>query len=297
LLIPTLPSFTGSFQGDAVDSRKLRSANFIKVLRVPYSIRRCAGIKSANSMRKSDSHRTLTAFSLVLALALALACSVQRVSWEPSPVANAVGVSASHGGAFAISTRVTAAPMLTSGTFEPPTAPALSLAMADFTGDTHPDLATVELEKLDSSSARYWIEIRLTEGRHQILKLTAPFGGLLITPRDVTGDGNLDLIVRSASSRAPVALFLNDGNGHFSRADVASFANALNDGPSQFALMAQEIYLGANLACLESYTAECPAGPLAYVQEQEGAMFLPNYRSASRLFLSFGANRAPPSLA
>jgi hypothetical protein len=169
--------------------------------------------------------------------------------------------------------------------------------MADFTGDTHPDLATVELEKLDSASARYWIEIRLTEGRHQILKLRAPFGGLLITPRDVTGDGNLDLIVRSASSRAPVALFLNDGNGHFSRADVASFANALNDGPSQFAFMAQEIYLGSNLACLESFTAECPAGPLTYVQEQEGAMFLPNCYNASRLFLSFGANRAPPSFA
>jgi hypothetical protein len=187
--------------------------------------------------------------------------------------------------------------MLTSGTFEPPTAPALGLAMADFTGDTHPDLVTVELEKLDSSSACYWIEIRLTEGGHQILKVRAPFGGLLIAPRDVTGDGNLDLIVRSASSRAPVALFLNDGNGHFSRANVASFANALHDGSSEFAFTTQETYPGANLACLESYTAECPAGVLGYLQQQEGAMFLPNCYSASRLFLSFGANRAPPSLA
>jgi len=187
--------------------------------------------------------------------------------------------------------------MLTSGTFEPPTAPALSLAMADFTGDTHPDLATVELEKLDFSSARYWIEIRLTEGGHQVLKLRAPLGGLLITPRDVTGDGNLDLIVRSASSRAPVALFLNDGNGHFSRADVASFANALRDGPSEFAFTAQETYLGANLACLESYTADCPAGALGYMQKQEGAMLLPDYGSVSLLFRSFGADRAPPSFA
>jgi hypothetical protein len=268
---------------------------FIKFLRVSYSILSFAGVRS--DMRNRDSHRTLTAFSLVLALALALACSAQRVSWEPSPVANAGRVIASHSRSFAISTRATAAAVLTSGTFEPPTAPALSLAMADFTGDTHPDLATVELEKLDSASARYWIEIRLTEGRHQILKLRAPFGGLLITPRDVTGDGNLDLVVRSASSHAPVALFLNDGNGYFSMADVASFANALRDEPSEFAFTAQETYLGANLACLESYTAECPAGPLGYLQEQEGAIFLPNYRNASRLFLSFGANRAPPSFA
>ena len=266
---------------------------FIKVLRVPYSILSFAGIKSGNSMRKNDSHRTLTAFSLVLALAFA--GSAQRVSWDSSPVADAVR--ASHNAPFTISTRVTAAPALTSGTFEPPTAPALSLAMADFTGDTHPDLATVELEKLDSSSARYWIEIRLTEGRHQILKLRAPFGGLLITPRDVTGDGNLDLIVRSASSHAPVALFLNDGNGYFSRADVASFADALRDEPSEFAFTAQQTYLGANLACLESYTADCPAGALGYMQKQEGAMLLPDYGSASFLFRSFGADRAPPSLA
>lgn len=294
-MVPALPGFTGSFQAVGVDSKNIAVREFIKFLRVSYLILSFAGVRS--DMRNRDSHRPLTAFSLALALALLLACSAQRLSWEPLPAADGSRASDSYNGASAPSARVPSAPALTSGTFEPPTAPALSLAMADFTGDTHPDLATVELEKLDSSSARYWIEIRLTEGRHQILKLRAPLGGLLITPRDVTGDGNLDLIVRSASSRAPVALFLNDGNGHFSRADVASFANALRDGSSEFAFTAQETYLGANLACLESYTADSPAGALGFLLKQEGAMFLPDYRSASRLFLSFGANRAPPSFA
>ena len=119
-------------------------------------------------------------------------------------------------------------------------------------------------------------------------------GGLLITPRDVTGDGNLDLIVRSASSRAPVALFLNDGNGHFSRADVASFANALRDGSSEFAFTAQETYLGANLACLESYTAECPAGALGFLQKQEGAML--SARLSQRLpAISFLRGQSSPA--
>jgi len=169
--------------------------------------------------------------------------------------------------------------------------------MADFTGDTHPDLATVELEKLDPSSARYWIEIRLTEGDHQILKLRAPFGGLFITPKDVTGDGNVDLVIRSAKSRSAVALFLNDGKGHFLKADIASFTDALRDGPSEFAFTTQETYLGTNLACLESYTAGCSSVPLAHLQEQKSALLLPDCRAASQRFLSFGANRAPPPLA
>jgi hypothetical protein len=248
-------------------------------------------------MRKSDSYKTLTAFSLMLAVTLALACSIQRVSSQPPPAGTEARIPDVHGAAFPLSTRGTAAAVLTTGTFAPPMAPEIGLTMADFTGDTHPDLATVELEKLDSSNALYWIEIRLTEGGHQILKLRAAPGGLLVTPKDVTGDGNLDLIVRSAKSRNPVAVFLNDGSGHFSRADITAFANALHDGPAQFAFTAQDAYLGAPLACLESHTAECSARLLGYLQDQKDALLLSNYHVASRPFLSFGANRAPPSLA
>src|SRR5581483_4604120 len=66
----------------------------------------------------------------------------------------------------------------TGNVFMPQPAPAVGLTMADFTGDTHPDLATVELDRVDSSNALYSIQIRLTEGRSQTLTFTAPFGGL-----------------------------------------------------------------------------------------------------------------------
>ena len=52
----------------------------------------------------------------------------------------------------------------------PRLAPTIGLAMADFTGDTHPDLAAVALDRVDSANAHYWIEIRLTEGGGQILQ-------------------------------------------------------------------------------------------------------------------------------
>ena len=296
-LIPTLPSFTSSLQASATRFGKLQVASFIKVLRVPYVFRRLGGIELADSMRKAESHKTLTAFSFTLAVTVVLACSMPRVSSEPLPAAREARVTAAHVASFPISHEGTATALLTTGIFAPPAAPALGLTMADFTGDTHPDLATVELEKLDSSSARYWIEIRLTEGGHQILKLRAPIGGLLITPQDVTGDGNLDLVVRSAKSGTAVALFLNDGRGHFSRADIAAFARALRDEPSQFAFTTHDGYRGAPLAYLESYGAQCSTGPLGYLQEQKGSLLSSTYRGASGLFLPFGANRAPPSLA
>jgi hypothetical protein len=175
--------------------------------------------------------------------------------------------------------------------------PALGLAMADFTGDTHPDLATVQLERFDSPSARYSIEIRLSEGGRQSLKLTAPFGGLLITPKDVTGDGNLDLIVRSARSHVPVAIFLNNGRGHFSPAALSSFAQALRDVPYELGNAAEQPYFGATLIPPESYTAACRNASIRDQRRQDGMLPPANFGVPSHSFLPFGSNRAPPTVA
>jgi len=175
--------------------------------------------------------------------------------------------------------------------------PALGIAMADFTGDTHPDLATVELERFDSPTAHYSIEIRLSEGGGQSLRLTAPFGGLLITPKDVTGDGNLDLIVRSARSRMPVAVFLNDGRGHFSPAALSSFAQALRDVPYELGPTADHAHFGATLIPPESYTIACRKAPIRDPQPQVGALPFANFRVPTHLLLPFGSNRAPPAVA
>jgi hypothetical protein len=174
----------------------------------------------------------------------------------------------------------------------------LGFAMADFTGDTHPDLATVELNRLDSASAEYMIEIRLTEGGRQFLRVRAPSGGLLITPKDVTGDGTVDLIVRSARSHAPVAVFLNDGGGHFSAvAEPAAFARTLRDTPSKLGFTTEQFRFGVTVVSSESYAAECRTGSARNRQEQSNSLFPPNYVAPSYSFLPFGLNRAPPAVA
>ena len=173
----------------------------------------------------------------------------------------------------------------------------LGLAMADFTGDSHPDLATIKLARFDSSTAQYVIEIQLTEGGHQSLRLTAPQGGLFITPKDVTGDGTLDLIVRSVGSQSPVAVFLNDGCGHFSAREPAPFARAIKDVPTESELTTTALFFGAPALGQGVYSVACQDESRSPLQQERRTLRFGSDRALYWLFSSFGSNRAPPAIA
>jgi hypothetical protein len=173
----------------------------------------------------------------------------------------------------------------------------LGLAMADFTGDSHPDLATLELDRLDSSHAHYVIEIQLTEGGRQSLKLTAPARSLVVTPMDVTGDGTLDLVVRSVGSKVPVAVFLNDGCGHFSANNSARFANAIREIPSGPDFGASQMRFECAPLARASYAAGSQEKPRCFPHDYSGSHFFPYHGAPAELFLPLQAGRAPPAAA
>jgi hypothetical protein len=96
-------------------------------------------------------------------------------------------------------------------------------ATADLDGDGRPDLAVAKLEGRGPGGFRYRIDLDLTSrGGPSSFSLMAQRGGLLITPRDVNGDWELDLIVTSAWSFTPVGVWINNGHGEFARNDPAS---------------------------------------------------------------------------
>src|ERR1700747_1600027 len=90
--------------------------------------------------------------------------------------------------------------------------PNLPFAVADFDGDLHPDVVTVQAGTSNSRTSNYSIQLRLSAiGQHSI-QLVAPAGGLLIEARDVDGNHAIDLVIRTAWFKLPVAIFLNDGH-------------------------------------------------------------------------------------
>src|SRR5215475_6550435 len=96
-------------------------------------------------------------------------------------------------------------------------------AIADFDGDSRPDMATVQAGLGGAADKRYRIDFELSAGVRQSIGLTAPAGGLEIASRDVNGDRNLDLVVTTAWLSQPVAVLLNDGHGNFTYREAASF--------------------------------------------------------------------------
>jgi len=171
----------------------------------------------------------------------------------------------------------------------------LGLAMADFTGDRNPDLATLELDRLDSSHAYYVIEIQLTEGGRQSLRLTAPARSLVLTPMDVTGKGRLDLVVRSVGSEVPVAVFVNDGCGHFSANESARYATATHEIPSGPDFSANHLRFESAALTRGPYAAGSQEQPRCFLHEFSSSVSFAYDGAPAELFLPLRTDRAPPA--
>src|SRR5260370_25200930 len=56
----------------------------------------------------------------------------------------------------------------------PAVAPGLPFAIADFDGDLHPDLASVQLGSSDPTHSVYWIRLQLTAFVRQSIRVVGP---------------------------------------------------------------------------------------------------------------------------
>lgn len=161
--------------------------------------------------------------------------------------------------------------------------PGLTFAIADLDGDRRPDFASIQAGQNRPDNSDYSIQIYFSQAGQQSLHLVAPVGGLLLEARDVDGDHAIDLIVSSAWRKQPVAIFLNDGHGSFSRAELAAFPRAFSEG-------------GTNL-----FSASNPATDALAISPQPDAGICPDEnhsaidRSPARLLLASAAGFPPDS--
>lgn len=128
----------------------------------------------------------------------------------------------------------TVAPAYANDAPAPSLGPGLTFAVADFDGDRRPDLASVQARQNTCASSDYSIQIELSDVGRQSLHLLAPVGGLVIEARDVDGNHTIDLVLSTAWRKQPVAIFLNDGHGTFSRAEPAAFPGAFSKCQTNF---------------------------------------------------------------
>ena len=112
--------------------------------------------------------------------------------------------------------------------------PGLSFSIADFDGDSKPDLASVETGKSDLARTDYSIQLQFSAAGRQTFEIVAPVGGLRIVARDVNGDHTPDLILTTTWFGQPVAILLNDGHGSFSREDPAAFPEAFSESEAKW---------------------------------------------------------------
>ncbi len=79
----------------------------------------------------------------------------------------------------------------------------------------------------------YRIELQLTTGvSPSSFSVSAEKGGLRLVPRDVDGDGDLDLVITGAWTLAPVGVWINNGHGGFTQGDLTAYSLSIwTEGP------------------------------------------------------------------
>jgi hypothetical protein len=155
--------------------------------------------------------------------------------------------------------------------------------IADFDGDSQPDLATVQTGE---SETRYWIRFQLSTGSRTAVGLSGPAGGLEIASRDVNGDEILDLVVTTAWLKQPVAVLLNDGHGNFTLNSPSAFSTTIWGAENSEALGSASVNDAAVAALWRCLGGDC-----------DGRRRIPSARQLSRLLVSLDSEASTFSAA
>jgi hypothetical protein len=167
--------------------------------------------------------------------------------------------------------------------------------IADFDGDQKPDLAMVDMGRSNGSATSYSIHLQLSLGPESVIGITAPVGGLQILSRDVNGDRNVDLVVRTSLESNLVAVLLNDGHGKFTVAQNGTFPGLERESELQTFAGAQSFGERISLLPPRSNTGVEPAYILfakAQIAAEPAVRFEVVDLPSSLMQASFG--RSPP---
>jgi hypothetical protein len=172
--------------------------------------------------------------------------------------------------------------------------PDLSFSLADFDGDSNPDLASVQAGTSNALAADYWVQLQLSSASGQTFRIVAPAGGVQITSRDVNGDNVPDLVLTRMWTEQPVAILLNDGHGTFSQVDPHGFPEAFGECGASCSSTTDH---KTEVLCTSPQSREdicSEVGSKLFLRPRSRVASSSHSRVTLRLFLISHADRAPP---
>ena len=172
--------------------------------------------------------------------------------------------------------------------------PSQSFSVADFDGDSKPDLASVQYGTSDSTRTAYRIQLQFSAAGSQFFQITAPIGGLQIVSRDVNGDSALDLVLTTTWLRQPVAILLNDGHGSFTRVDPDAFLEAFSESGTTWSSTTDNATDAVGISPQSREDIYSKAEFFLHHWSQSGSMAFLEPRLSHAPFLLSHSPRAPP---
>jgi len=156
--------------------------------------------------------------------------------------------------------------------------------------------STASITKQDlGPSTRYTLHVLLPGGGDQVIRVSAPPGGLQFEIRDMTGDNvRNDLLVRPALIHWPLMVLVNDGHDHFTGAILNSFPGSFDSGKQ--ASEKPQFPSAVALGFFDSVVASLAVNGLPIPEPDRGFLSLFNSNLIGPAEYKFLSGRAPPPI-
>jgi hypothetical protein len=104
-----------------------------------------------------------------------------------------------------------------------------SWVLADFDGDSKIDVVTSRAERLPGHEYSHEVSLKLSGSASTSFTFRNRYASVQLNSRDIDGDHDRDIIIRETGTLEPLAVWLNDGSGHFLQGDLEHFRAALEE--------------------------------------------------------------------
>jgi hypothetical protein len=183
------------------------------------------------------------------------------------------------------------------GEFSPALGSPWTLARLD--KDSRLDTAISRVEGRNAEGYLYRIDLTLSSGARvgSFIVAVDSRWGINITPRDVDGDHDLDLVITTRFSRQPVGVWINDGNGTFAEGDPDDYSDSIwLEDSSVSAGNPVDLFLSPAFEQIRQFSSLAEAGWIQPHPNPAVAGHAENDAVRHNSHISLQPSRAPPRL-